>query len=81
MDLGARTKGFQSVTRRFPIGPCSFVSPFNFPLNLAAHKVAPALAVGCAPPAEFAFSGDLHCRVSFVQFSCCSFHAYMLRPM
>jgi acyl-CoA reductase-like NAD-dependent aldehyde dehydrogenase len=30
-----------------PIGPCSFISPFNFPLNLAAHKIAPALAVGC----------------------------------
>ncbi|MEM1391326.1 MAG: aldehyde dehydrogenase family protein, partial [Pseudomonadota bacterium] len=29
------------------IGPCSFISPFNFPLNLAAHKIAPALAVGC----------------------------------
>ena len=32
---------------RVPIGPCSFISPFNFPLNLAAHKIAPALAVGC----------------------------------
>ena len=30
-----------------PVGPCSFISPFNFPLNLAAHKVAPAIAVGC----------------------------------
>lgn len=30
-----------------PIGPCSFISPFNFPLNLAAHKVAPAIAAGC----------------------------------
>ena len=47
MDLSARTKGFQAVVRQFPIGPCSFVSPFNFPLNLAAHKIAPALAVGC----------------------------------
>jgi acyl-CoA reductase-like NAD-dependent aldehyde dehydrogenase len=35
------------MTRRYPIGPCSFISPFNFPLNLAAHKVAPAIAVGC----------------------------------
>ena len=33
--------------KRVPVGPCSFISPFNFPLNLAAHKVAPALAVGC----------------------------------
>ncbi|BEU24677.1 hypothetical protein PBP221_48170 [Paraburkholderia sp. 22B1P] len=32
--------------KRVPIGPCSFISPFNFPLNLAAHKVAPALAAG-----------------------------------
>ncbi len=30
-----------------PIGACSFISPFNFPLNLAAHKIAPASAVGC----------------------------------
>jgi acyl-CoA reductase-like NAD-dependent aldehyde dehydrogenase len=34
------------ITRRFPIGPILAISPFNFPLNLAAHKVAPALAVG-----------------------------------
>ena len=33
--------------RSVPIGPCSFISPFNFPLNLAAHKIAPAIAVGC----------------------------------
>jgi acyl-CoA reductase-like NAD-dependent aldehyde dehydrogenase len=33
--------------RRVPIGPCSFITPFNFPLNLAAHKVAPAIAAGC----------------------------------
>ncbi len=33
--------------KRVPIGACSFISPFNFPLNLAAHKVAPALAAGC----------------------------------
>ena len=30
-----------------PIGPCSFITPFNFPLNLVAHKVAPAIAAGC----------------------------------
>jgi len=33
--------------KRVPIGPCSFISPFNFPLNLAGHKIAPAIAVGC----------------------------------
>lgn len=37
----------QSVTRRFAIGPVSMIAPFNFPLNLAAHKIAPAIAVGC----------------------------------
>jgi acyl-CoA reductase-like NAD-dependent aldehyde dehydrogenase len=35
------------MVKRVPIGPCSFISPFNFPLNLAAHKVAPAIAAGC----------------------------------
>ena len=33
--------------KHVPVGPCSFISPFNFPLNLVAHKVAPAIAVGC----------------------------------
>jgi acyl-CoA reductase-like NAD-dependent aldehyde dehydrogenase len=37
----------QGIVRKFPIGPISMVSPWNFPLNLVAHKVAPALAVGC----------------------------------
>lgn len=47
LDISARAKGYQGMWKRVPIGPCSFVSPFNFPLNLAAHKIAPALAVGC----------------------------------
>eukprot|EP00897_Mesotaenium_endlicherianum_P005715 jgi/Mesen1/5171/ME000257S04450 len=47
VDISERNKGYQSLVRRFPIGPISMVSPFNFPLNLAAHKIAPALAVGC----------------------------------
>lgn len=47
LDRSPRTDGYVSVWKRVPIGPCSFISPFNFPLNLAAHKVAPALAVGC----------------------------------
>jgi acyl-CoA reductase-like NAD-dependent aldehyde dehydrogenase len=34
------------VVRRFPIGPITAISPFNFPLNLVAHKVAPAMAAG-----------------------------------
>ena len=35
------------MTRRMPVGACSFITPFNFPLNLVAHKVAPAIAAGC----------------------------------
>jgi acyl-CoA reductase-like NAD-dependent aldehyde dehydrogenase len=45
LDISPRAKGYQG--KRVPIGPCSFISPFNFPLNLAAHKIAPAIAVGC----------------------------------
>jgi acyl-CoA reductase-like NAD-dependent aldehyde dehydrogenase len=47
LDIAPRARGYQGMWKRVPIGPCSFISPFNFPLNLAAHKVAPALAVGC----------------------------------
>ena len=47
LDRSPRTRGYTSIWKRVPIGPCSFISPFNFPLNLAAHKVAPAIAVGC----------------------------------
>lgn len=47
MDISARAEGYRGMWKRVPIGPCSFISPFNFPLNLAAHKIAPALAVGC----------------------------------
>jgi len=46
-EIGERTRGYRGWTKRVPIGPCSFISPFNFPLNLAAHKIAPTLAVGC----------------------------------
>jgi glyceraldehyde-3-phosphate dehydrogenase (NADP+) len=46
LDLMASSKGRIGITRRFPIGPIAGISPFNFPLNLAAHKVAPALAAG-----------------------------------
>lgn len=47
MDISARAEGRFGMWKRVPIGPCSFISPFNFPLNLAAHKVAPAIAAGC----------------------------------
>jgi acyl-CoA reductase-like NAD-dependent aldehyde dehydrogenase len=47
MDVSARARGYTGMWKRVPIGACSFISPFNFPLNLAAHKIAPAIAVGC----------------------------------
>ena len=46
LDLSLQTKGRWGVVRRFPIGVISAITPFNFPLNLVAHKVAPALASG-----------------------------------
>jgi len=56
LDISARAKGYMGLWKRVPIGPCSFISPFNFPLNLAAHKIAPAIAMGCPfvmKPASF----------------------------
>ena len=47
LEISPRAKGYSGMFKRVPIGPCSFISPFNFPLNLAAHKVAPAIACGC----------------------------------
>lgn len=47
LEIAPRAKGYRGMYKRVPIGPCSFISPFNFPLNLAAHKVAPAIAAGC----------------------------------
>ena len=47
LDISPRARNYTGMWKRVPIGPCSFISPFNFPLNLAAHKIAPALAVGC----------------------------------
>ncbi len=47
MDISSRAEGYRGMWKRVPIGLCSFISPFNFPLNLAAHKIAPAIAVGC----------------------------------
>lgn len=62
LEISERATGYRGMTRRYPIGPCSFISPFNFPLNLTAHKVAPALAVGCPfvlKPASLAPLGAL----------------------
>ncbi|PKM21346.1 MAG: aldehyde dehydrogenase, partial [Gammaproteobacteria bacterium HGW-Gammaproteobacteria-14] len=47
LEIAPRAKGYRGFTKRVPVGACSFISPFNFPLNLAAHKVAPAIAAGC----------------------------------
>lgn len=47
LEISPRAKGYRGMFKRVPVGPCSFISPFNFPLNLAAHKVAPAIAAGC----------------------------------
>ncbi len=46
MDVRPWGAGRCAITKRFPIGPVFGISPFNFPLNLSAHKVAPAIAVG-----------------------------------
>jgi acyl-CoA reductase-like NAD-dependent aldehyde dehydrogenase len=46
LDLMASSRGRIGITRRFPLGPIAGISPFNFPLNLAAHKIAPAIAAG-----------------------------------
>ena len=48
LDVDPRTVGYSGVVHRFPVGPISAITPFNFPLNLLAHKVAPAIAVGSA---------------------------------
>ena len=47
LDISPRGRGYRGMTQRVPIGPCAFISPFNFPLNLTAHKIAPAIASGC----------------------------------
>jgi acyl-CoA reductase-like NAD-dependent aldehyde dehydrogenase len=47
LEISERTRGYRGFVKRVPLGPCSFITPFNFPLNLVAHKVAPAIAAGC----------------------------------
>ena len=47
LEISARAKGYRGMTQRVAVGPCSFITPFNFPLNLVAHKIAPAIAAGC----------------------------------
>jgi acyl-CoA reductase-like NAD-dependent aldehyde dehydrogenase len=47
LDLQPSTAGRAAIVRRFPVGPIFAITPFNFPLNLVAHKLAPAIAAGC----------------------------------
>ena len=47
MDASAAGDGKLAFTLRVPIGVVGAISPFNFPLNLVAHKLAPAIAAGC----------------------------------
>ena len=63
LDCGvtARGAGRRFVTRKFPIGPVAAISPFNFPLNLSAHKIAPAIATGCPIVLKHASKTPLNC--------------------
>jgi acyl-CoA reductase-like NAD-dependent aldehyde dehydrogenase len=61
IDLEPRAEGRLCLTRRVPRGPVAAISPFNFPLNLIAHKLAPAIAVGASvvlkPPPQCPLTG------------------------
>ena len=63
MDASQAGTGKLAFTLRQPIGIVGAISPFNFPLNLVAHKIAPALAAGCAvvlkPASQTPFSALL----------------------
>jgi acyl-CoA reductase-like NAD-dependent aldehyde dehydrogenase len=63
MDASQAGEGKLAFTLRLPIGVVGAISPFNFPLNLVAHKIAPALAAGCAvvlkPASQTPFSALL----------------------
>ncbi len=48
LDLNSLSVSRLGIIRRFPVGPIVGITPYNFPLNLGMHKVAPALAVGCS---------------------------------
>ncbi len=56
LDWMAANRGRSGIVRRYPIGPVVGITPFNFPLNLSAHKIAPAIAAGCSivlkPPSK-----------------------------
>ncbi|MGZ3478452.1 MAG: aldehyde dehydrogenase family protein, partial [Polyangiales bacterium] len=47
LEISKRATGYRGFTKKVPVGAVSLITPFNFPLNLVAHKVAPAIAAGC----------------------------------
>jgi acyl-CoA reductase-like NAD-dependent aldehyde dehydrogenase len=47
LQIAPRAEGYRGRWEWFPVGPVALIAPFNFPLNLAAHKIAPAIAAGC----------------------------------
>ncbi len=47
LEISPRARGYRGMFQHVPIGPVSLITPFNFPLNLVAHKIAPAIAAGC----------------------------------
>lgn len=47
LAVTAAASGYQGIVKHVPVGAVSLISPFNFPLNLTAHKIAPAIAAGC----------------------------------
>ena len=47
LDISERAANYRGMWKRVPVGPCAFITPWNFPLNLVAHKIGPALACGC----------------------------------
>jgi len=63
LDLLPQTKNRWGIVRRFPLGIIAGITPFNFPLNLVAHKVAPALAAGnsfiCRPASQVSLTALL----------------------
>jgi acyl-CoA reductase-like NAD-dependent aldehyde dehydrogenase len=65
LDLMPSSKGRFGVTRKVPIGPIAGISPFNFPLNLALHKVAPAIASGNS----IVLKPPTHCPLTMLTFA------------
>jgi acyl-CoA reductase-like NAD-dependent aldehyde dehydrogenase len=62
-DLEPRSEDYDCFVRHVPRGPVAAIAPFNFPLNLVAHKIAPAVAVGASivvkPPPQCPITGHL----------------------